>query len=78
MGEAVTMTNYEREMGAVGVKLEALEKDVADMKSDLREIRDALNQAKGGWRILMMVSGASGAIGAGIVKFLPFLASLPR
>jgi chromosome condensin MukBEF ATPase and DNA-binding subunit MukB len=78
MGEAVTMTNYEREMGAVGVKLEALEKDVADMKSDLREIRDALNQAKGGWRVLMMVSGASGAIGAAIVKFLPFLASLPR
>jgi hypothetical protein len=57
--------------------LETKVTDIADMKKDIREIRDTLAQARGGWKTLMMVGGAAGAAGAIVGKFLPFFMSKP-
>jgi hypothetical protein len=47
------------------------------MRGDVREIRDALVTARGGWKMLTLVIGFSVSLGAMIGKFLPAL-TLPR
>ena len=56
-----------RELGEHGSRLKALETGVSEMRGDVKEILSTLNQAKGGWRTLMMVSGVSGTIGGALV-----------
>ena len=51
--------------------------DLKEMRQDVRVIRDTLSEAKGGWKTLALIAGASGTLGALAVKFLPFL-PLPR
>ena len=38
------------------------------MQATLTAIDKTLSEAKGGWRMLMLISGASGTIGAGLVQ----------
>ena len=40
------------------------------MASDIRIIRDTLAQATGGWKVMMLVGGSAGAIGAFLGKWL--------
>ena len=67
----------EREVGALEARMETVEQEVHAMRLDVREIRDALVTARGGWRTLVVVIGLSTTLGAAVAKILPFLA-LPR
>ena len=40
------------------------------MQVTLTAINATLSEAKGGWKVLMLVGGASGAVGATLVKLL--------
>ena len=40
------------------------------MQATLTDISATLSEAKGGWRVLMLVGGVSGAVGAALVKLL--------
>ena len=71
---------FQRDLGKHDAQIEALERDVHEMRKDMRrlfekleEINTTLATAKGGWRTLMWVAGASAAAGGLIVKALPFL-----
>ncbi len=72
------MSEYERELGEMNAKIAMLEITVSEMRTDLRTVRDTLTEAKGSWRTLMAVAGLSAAIGAFVVKLVPFLHTLPR
>jgi len=50
-----------------------LQKDVRELKDDVKAILETLNTAKGGWKTLLMVAGVAGAMGAFIAKVAPFL-----
>jgi len=70
----------QRDLGKHDAQIEALERDMQEMKADLRrmfskldQISETLSEAKGGWRTLMWVAGCSAAAGGLIAKFLPFL-----
>ncbi len=52
------------------VQVERLEKDMAELKDDVKAIRATLDKASGGWKVLMMVGGASAAIAAFVTKIL--------
>ena len=67
----------EREIGEHGARLVALEDDMSELKTDVKLILQELHTAKGGWKTLMLVGGAAGAVGALIGKFLPFLNLTP-
>jgi hypothetical protein len=49
-----------------------------EVKADLKIIRETLQQAKGGWKTLMLVAGISSTVGAFIAKFTPFAGFLPK
>ena len=53
-----------REVGELRVRLSAVEDEMRILRSDLREIRDALVSIRGGWKILASVIAASAALGS--------------
>jgi len=48
--------------------MDKLTEDMAEIKRSLAAINTTLSEAKGGWRIMLMVAGASGTIGAALTQ----------
>ena len=76
--------NLQRDIGKHDAQIEALQAQVTQLHSDMREvlaslqeIRSTLDSAKGGWRTLMWVGGAGVAAGGIIFKLLSWLGNLP-
>ena len=65
-------------MGDLKARMMRVEADQIGMAGDLKAIRSSLDQAKGGWKTLMLVGGLAGAVGALVVKVIPFLGGVPR
>lgn len=61
------LTRVETQMGDVRESL-------AEIKRDLRAIRNTLEQARGGWKALALIGGLSGAAGALLTKLSPLWA----
>lgn len=62
-----------RDFGRLEAEVATLTKTVESMAADLKAVRSALDAAGGGWRVLVAVGAASGAVTALLVKLLPFL-----
>ena len=58
------MTNIERDVGALEARMQTVEQEIHAMRQDVREIRDALVTARGGWKTLTVVIGFSITFGA--------------
>ena len=71
------MATIERDVGALEARMETVEQEIHAMRNDVREIRDALVTARGGWKALTLVVGISASIGAALAKLVPIL-TLPR
>lgn len=65
------MTPEER-LAVLETEFRIMKSELQEMRGDVRTIRDTLLQAKGGWKLFMMVGGFSAAVGAFIGKFLPY------
>jgi prefoldin subunit 5 len=48
--------------------MDKLVSDINDIKATLTAIQTTLAEAKGGWRMLMMIAGISGTVGAAITQ----------
>lgn len=48
--------------------MDKMSADMEEIKKTLVSINSTLSEAKGGWRVLLMVAGASGTIGAALVQ----------
>lgn len=64
----------QRTLGEHQGRLSRLESDIAEVKADVKRLLAQANQAKGGYKTLMLVGGVAGTAGALVGKFLPFLA----
>ena len=67
------MAELDRELGRLDGKVDQIERDLAEMKSDLREVRDIVVRAGGGWRALLYVAGAAAFLGGLVVSILAWL-----
>jgi hypothetical protein len=56
-------SSLNREVGELRVRLEAVDDEMRILRSDVREIRDALVSVKGGWKILASLIALSAALG---------------
>ena len=65
----------EREVGALQARMETVEQELQGIRSDVREIRDALVGARGSWKAICLVVGLSVSLGAAVGKLLPYLLS---
>lgn len=66
------MTPEER-IAILETKVEALIDSIKEMSRDVKSTNETLLQAKGGWKLFMMVGGFSAAVGAFLGKFLPYI-----
>jgi prefoldin subunit 5 len=73
------------QLGRHDAQIEALERDIKHLRDDvkqmnatLHEIHMTLSQAKGGWKVLMMVGGAAAAISAVVTKLISWSYYLPK
>ena len=79
MEGCVSMTDKpEVQIAVLKTEVDYLKKIIDEVRSDTKEIKETLSQAKGGWKTLMLVAGVSSTVGAVMVKALPWLAVAPR
>ena len=62
----------ERELGGLGARMEAMEKAMESVATDVRGMRDQMNKFKGGWTVISIASAIAGGIGALATKAVPF------
>ncbi|KZD12165.1 hypothetical protein [Oceanibaculum pacificum] len=63
------MTRDERErLATLEQQMRDSRDDIAEMKIDVKAIRTALSEARGGWKIMMLLGGGAAAVGAAIAK----------
>ncbi|KGM38760.1 hypothetical protein JY97_14800 [Alkalispirochaeta odontotermitis] len=67
------MTSNERTIGALIARVEILEKQNDEQAKLLREVRDAIVGAKGGWKTLLAVSAATSGATAFVIKLMPYI-----
>ena len=65
--------DMQRILGEHQGRLSRLEADIAEVKADVKDLLKQANQAKGGYKTLMLVGGVSGMVGAVVGKIVPFL-----
>ena len=71
------MDDHERALGRLEGRMQAVEREVHDVKTAVTSIKATVDQSKGGWRVVVAVAGIAGSIGALIGKFAPFLTTKP-
>ncbi len=57
------MTSTERELGNLEARMQTVENELHAIRSDVRDIRDALVTAKGGWRTLLLLISLAATVG---------------
>lgn len=72
------MSTPEIDIAILKTEVEYLKGHITEIRSDTREIKETLHQAKGGWKTLMLVAGISSTVGALAAKIAPFLGLFPK
>ena len=60
------MAEIDRELGELSTRLEVLEREMSEIKTDIRWMRDQVQQSKGGWKTIAFLISASGILGGGV------------
>ena len=63
------MAEIDRELGELSARLTTLEREMSEIKSDIKWMRDQVQQSKGGWRTIAFLISASGILGAVVTLF---------
>ena len=53
--------------------MDKMTKDMEEIKDAIREISKTLSEAKGGWRMFMMIGGVGATVGAGVSWIIDIL-----
>jgi len=58
-----------RDVGRHDAEIASLQREISELRIDVRSILATLAEARGGWKTLMAVGGLAGAVGALATKF---------
>lgn len=76
--ESTTMDDIQRTVGNFEAKIDRLERDVSTLIKHQNEMLQILHQAKGGWKVMVMVGGAASAATVFFYKLLSYIWVMPR
>lgn len=68
----------QRDLGRLEARVDALESELREIKADVKSILALVNQAKGGWKTLVIVGAIAGASGALVTKLGMVSGFFPR
>jgi len=63
------MAEIDRELGELSARLQTLEREMSEIREDIKWMRDQVQQSKGGWRTIAFLISASGILGAVVTLF---------
>jgi hypothetical protein len=63
----------EERIARLEAQMADVREDQKEIKTDVKAIRTVIDQTKGGWKVMAMVSGLSAAFGGMVVKLAPLL-----
>lgn len=72
------MDDIQRTVGNFEAKIDRLERDVATLIANQAEILQILHQAKGGWKVMVMVGSAASGLTLIFYKLVSYLWVMPR
>lgn len=72
------MDDLQRTVGNFEAKIDRLERDVSLLIANQTEMLQILHQARGGWKVMVMVGGAASGITIILTKILSYVWAMPR
>lgn len=69
------LATHEAEIKHLQADMDKLVQDMDEIKSTLLEVQKTLAEAKGGWRVLMMLGGAGAVIGSLLTQVIHYWAN---
>lgn len=69
---------HDAQIDALNVQFNRMHHDMQNMLEQLQQIQATLSEARGGWRLMVMVGGLSAAAGGIVVKVMTWLQLLPK
>jgi hypothetical protein len=63
----------EERIARLEAQMADVREDQKEIKTDVKAIRTVIDQTKGGWKVMAMVSGLSAAFGGMVVKLAPLI-----
>lgn len=67
------MTDLSRDLGQLEGRFDALEKQVGEMRDDVKTILERTNVARGGFKVLIGIGAAAAAVTEGLHWLVAFL-----
>ena len=61
---------HETEIKHLQADMDKLVQDMESIKATLNSINSTLAEARGGWKVLMMLGGAGGVLGSAVTYFI--------
>lgn len=65
-----TLATHDVQIERILQDMDRMAAAMSKMQGDVGTIKDTLAEARGGWRVLMLIGGAGGALGAAITQLL--------
>lgn len=72
------MDDIQRTIGNFEAKIDRLERDVSTLVTTQNEMLQILHQAKGGWKVMVMVGSVASALTIFFYKLVSYLWVMPR
>lgn len=67
-----------QDYGRLTAEVAQLQREVTELRCDMKKVLETLQEARGGWRTLMLVGGAAATVGGALVKFLPAILGVAK
>ena len=74
----MTTDDVSRTIGRLEAQVKSQGDQIKTLVIEIRGIRSTLDEAKGGWKTLMLVGSLAGVAGGAVAKLIPILNSLPK
>jgi prefoldin subunit 5 len=58
------MAEIDRELGELSARMTVLEREMKELRTDIKWMRDTVQQTKGGWKTIAFLISAGGLTGA--------------
>jgi prefoldin subunit 5 len=63
------LTEAQIDIAVLKTQLSAVTSELAQVKRTLEDVRELLTEARGGWKLLMLLGGGAAAVGGFVVWF---------